>query len=82
MTWVSDILLMRIVAKDVQGIVRYMTVNCLQLKTGVGIIVYMDNKVKSKNSWFSWCWMFEFWFCGCQTLYSTLRIKAEVFPQV
>jgi len=53
MTWVSDILLMRIVAKDVQGIVRYMTVNCLQLKTGVGIIVYMDNKVKSKNSWFS-----------------------------
>jgi len=26
-----------------------MTVNCPQLKTGVGIIVYMGNKVKSKK---------------------------------
>jgi hypothetical protein len=49
MIWESDILLMRIVAKDVQGIVRYMTMNCPQLKTAVGIIVYMDNKVKSKK---------------------------------
>jgi len=49
MKWVSDFLLMRIVAKDIQGIVKFMTVNCLQLKTCVGIIVYMDNKVKSKN---------------------------------
>ena len=63
MTWVSDILLMRIVGKDVQGIVRHMTVNCPQLKTAVGIIVYMDNKVKSKKI----CGFHgvEFWFCGC-----------------
>jgi hypothetical protein len=40
---------MRTVAKDLQGITRYMTVNCPQLKTGVGVIVYMDNKVKSKK---------------------------------
>jgi len=49
MTLVSDILLIRIVAKDVQGIARYMTVNCPQLKTAVGIIVYMDNKVTNKK---------------------------------
>jgi hypothetical protein len=40
---------MRSVAKDIQGIVRCMTVNCTQLKTGVAIIVYMDNKVKGKK---------------------------------
>jgi hypothetical protein len=26
--------------------------------------------------------MFEFWFCGCWTLYSTLRIEAAGFTQV
>lgn len=48
-TWVSDILFMIIVAKNTQGIIGCMTVNCPQLKTGAGIILYMDNKVKSKK---------------------------------
>ena len=45
----NDLLFMIIVAKNTQGIIGYMTVNCPQLKTGAGIILYMGNKVKSKK---------------------------------
>jgi len=43
-TWVSNILLMKTV----------MTVNFPQLKTGVAIILYMHNKVKSKKFMILW----------------------------
>jgi len=43
-TWVSNILLMRTVT----------TVNFPQLKTGVGIILYMHSKVKSKKFMIMW----------------------------